>query len=66
MMIVCIVFNPKYSNPEASVSRTIGRDAQQAVKHLRIYSCPTTMAKRASPLPHSQVTYNISPKNASV
>ena len=36
-MNVCVVFNLKYSKPEASVSQTMGRDAQQAAKSLRIY-----------------------------
>ena len=36
-MNVCIVFNSKYSNPEPSVSQTMGRDAQQAAKRLRIH-----------------------------
>ena len=35
-MNVCIVFNSKYSNPESSVSQTMGRDAKQAAKRLRI------------------------------
>ena len=35
-MNVCIVFNSKYSDPNDSVSQTMGRDAQQAAKRLLI------------------------------
>ena len=38
-MNVCIAFNAKYSEPEAIVSQIMGRDAQQAAKHLRIQWC---------------------------
>ena len=36
-MIVCIVFNSKYIlSPKPAFSQTVGRDTQQAAKHLRI------------------------------
>ena len=51
-MNVCIVFDSKYSKPEAIVSQTMGRDAQQAAKRLRIYCRDATKrAKEASAPP---------------
>ena len=35
-MYACIVCNSKYSKLQASVSQTMGRDAHQAAKRLRI------------------------------
>ena len=54
-MNVCIVFDSKYSKPEAIVSQTMGRDAKQAAKRrLQIYCRDaTTMAKGASVPPLS-------------
>ena len=57
-MNVCIVFNSEYSKPEASVSRTMGWDVQQAV-YLSVYgqSGATKRAKRTlAPSPFFQVT----------
>ena len=68
-MNVCIVFDSKHSKPEAIVSQTMGRDAQQAAKRrLQIYCRDTTTrAKGASvppppPPPFSQVTKKFNPK----
>ena len=61
-MNVCIVFDSKYSKPEAIVSQTMGRDAQQAAKRLRIYCRDaTTRAKGASALSAKSLK-NFNPK----
>ena len=62
-MNVCIVFDSKYSKPEAIVSQTMGRDAQQAGKRLRIYCRDaTTRAKKASAPLSAKSLKNFNPK----
>ena len=57
-MQVCIVFNSKYSEPEASVSQITDRDAQHAAKRLRIQWRNYEGKGGFSPLAKSLTTFN--------